>query len=126
MITASTASAPPVTSEKVWKVIKKRLAKEKKEQKAAVSVDDTVKVIGEMKGWGSQVGIYLTPDRAVPGADLKKLLAAVNDNPWLDLEYFGREVPKVVTDHFLKVAQDPIRSAQKPRELKAALVGRWV
>jgi uncharacterized protein (TIGR03066 family) len=99
---------------------------EKKEQKSAVSVDDAVKVIGEMKGRGSQVGVYLSPDRAVPGADLKKLLAAVNDNPWLDLEYFGREVPKVVADHFLKAVQGPIRPAQKPGELKEALVGRWV
>jgi hypothetical protein len=99
---------------------------EKKEQKSAVSVDDAVKVIGEMKGWGSQVGVYIASDRSIPGADLKKLLAEVSDNPWQDLEYFGREVPKVVADHFLKVAVGPFLPAQKPRELKETLVGRWV
>jgi hypothetical protein len=33
VITASTVDAPPLTSEKVWKVLKKRLAKEKKDKK---------------------------------------------------------------------------------------------
>jgi hypothetical protein len=33
VITASTVDAPPLTSEKIWKVLKKRLAKEKKEKK---------------------------------------------------------------------------------------------
>jgi uncharacterized protein (TIGR03066 family) len=99
---------------------------EKKEQQSAVSVEEAVKVIGAMKGWGSQVGVYVTSDRAISGAELKKLLAAVNDNPWLELEYFGREVPKVVADHFLKVAQGPMPPAQKPGEPKEALVGRWV
>jgi uncharacterized protein (TIGR03067 family) len=75
---------------------------EKKEQKAAVSVDEAVRIIGEMQGWGSSVGVYVVSDRSVPRADSKKLLAAVNDNHWLDLEYFGREVPKVIGDHFLK------------------------
>jgi hypothetical protein len=89
---------------------------EPKEQKSAVSADDAAKVIGAMKGWGSKVGVYVASDRAVPRADLKKLLAAVNDNPWLDLEYFGREVPKVVADHFLKVAQGPKHRAQQPGE----------
>jgi uncharacterized protein (TIGR03066 family) len=92
---------------------------EKQEQKSAAPVDDAVKVIGAMKGWGSQVGVYITSDRAIPGADLKKLLAAVLDNPWLQLEYFGPETPKVVADHFLA-------AAPKPEELPAALVGKWV
>jgi hypothetical protein len=75
---------------------------EKKEQKAAVSVDEAVKIIGEMKGWGSSVGVYVVSDRSVSRADSNKLLTAVNDNHWLALEYFGRDVPKVVGDHFLK------------------------
>jgi uncharacterized protein (TIGR03066 family) len=99
---------------------------EKKEQKSAVSVGDAVKVIGKLKGWGSQVGVYVTSDRAIPGADLKKLLSAVLDNSWLELEYFGHEIPKVVADHFLKAAEGPRHPAQKPRELKEALVGKWV
>ena len=40
---------------------------------------EAVKVIGEMKGWGSQVGVYVTSDRAIPRAELKKLLAAADD-----------------------------------------------
>jgi hypothetical protein len=79
---------------------------EKKEQKSAVSVDEAVKVIAEMKGWGSTVGVYVTSDRGGPRADLKKLLGAINDNAWLELEYFGRDFPKVVGDHFLKAAKD--------------------
>jgi hypothetical protein len=90
---------------------------EKAEQKSAVSVDDAVKVVGEMKGWGSQVGVYITADRGVPAADLKKLFVAVSDNHWLGLEYFGREVPAVVADHFLKAA--------KPKDLKETIVGKW-
>ena len=73
-------------------------------------MDDAVKVIGEMKGWGSKVGVYVTADRSTPGAEVKKLLAAVNDNSWLDLEYFGRDVPKVVADHFLKAGSDASRA----------------
>jgi hypothetical protein len=105
---------------------------EKKEQQSAVSVDDAVKIIGEMMGWGSKVGIYVTSDRSIPRADVKKLLAAVNDNSRLDLEYFGREVPKVVADHFLKVAQDPMLSAQKPSAAPAhqaadvVLIANWL
>jgi uncharacterized protein (TIGR03066 family) len=99
---------------------------EKQEQKSAASVDDAVKVIGAMRGWGSQVGLYITSDRAIPSADLKKLLAAVLDNPWLQLEYFGHATPKVVADHFLKAAPGLMPPAQKPREPQEALVGKWV
>jgi hypothetical protein len=79
---------------------------EKKDQKSAVSADEAVKVIGDMKGWGSSVGVYVTSDRGIPRDDLKKVLGAINDNRWLELEYFGREVPKVVGDHFLKGEAD--------------------
>src|SRR5215469_14903723 len=99
---------------------------EKKEQKSAASVVDAVKVIGEMKGWRSQVGVYITAERTIPGADVKRLLAAVNDNLWLDLEYFGREIPTIVEDHFLKTAQCPPPPPQKPGQPKELLVGRWV
>jgi hypothetical protein len=99
---------------------------EKKEQKSAVPVEDAVKVIGKLKGWGSRVAVYVTSDRAIPGADLKKLLSAVLDNPWLELEYVGHEIPKVVADHFLKPAEDPKHPPQKSGELKEALVGKWV
>lgn len=75
---------------------------EKTDRKSAASVDEAAKVIGEMRGWRSAVGVYVTSDRGIPRADLKKLLAAINDNDWLELEYFGREVPKVIGDHFLK------------------------
>jgi hypothetical protein len=75
---------------------------EKKEQKSAASVDEAVKVIGDMKGWGSAVGVYVTSDRGIRSDDLKTVLGAILDNSRLDLVYFGREVPKVVGDHFLK------------------------
>jgi hypothetical protein len=75
---------------------------EKKEQRSAVSVDEAVRVIGDMKGWGSSVGVYVTSDQSVSRSNSKRLLAAINDNPWLQLEYLGHEVPKVVGDHFLK------------------------
>jgi hypothetical protein len=99
---------------------------EKKEQRTGVSVDDAVKVIAAMKGWGSQVGVYVTSDRAISGADLKKLLSGILDNPWLQLEYFGRKIPKVIADHFLKAAPGSGLPAQIPGELREALVGKWV
>jgi hypothetical protein len=79
---------------------------EKNEQKSAVSLDDSVKLLCDIKGSGSQVGVYVIPDRAVPRAGLKKLLAAINDNPSLTLEYFGHDVPKEVAEHFLKITPD--------------------
>lgn len=69
---------------------------EKKEQRSGTSVDDAVKVIREMKGWGSVVGVYITSNRRIPRADRKKLFAAIDDNSWLELEYFGRDVPKMI------------------------------
>jgi hypothetical protein len=80
---------------------------EKKEQKTDVSVDDAAKVIGAMEGWGSQVGVYVVSAQGTPRAHLKKLLVALSGNPWLELEYFGREAPKVVADHFLKASAGP-------------------
>jgi hypothetical protein len=99
---------------------------ETKEQKSAVSIEGAVNIIGEMKGWGSQVGVYITIERTPPSAELKKLLATVIDNPWLELKYVGPEVPRAVADHFLKGGQAPPRSPQTPGQLKDALVGRWV
>ena len=75
---------------------------EKQEQKSAVSVEEAVKVIAGMKGWGSTVGVYVASDGKLPRAERKTLLAAIDGNVWLDLKYFGREVPKGVGDHFLK------------------------
>ena len=99
---------------------------EKKEQKSAASMADAVKLIAEMQGWGSGVGVYVTCDKSVPRPDVKKLLAAINDNAWLDLEYFGREVPKTVGDHFLK-AGPPLPRGNAPlpelaKNCKGALV----
>jgi hypothetical protein len=74
----------------------------RKEQKKAVSVDEAVKVIAGMKGWGSMVGAYVQWDRSAPRGDVKKLLGAILDNIWLDLHHFGPDVPSVVGDHFLK------------------------
>jgi hypothetical protein len=89
---------------------------EKKEQKSAITVEEAVKVISGMKGWCSAVGVYVASDRGVSRPDLKQLFTAVNDNVWLNLEYFGGEVPKVVGDHFLAggerpAADDPFRAA---------------
>jgi len=75
---------------------------EEKEQKTAISVDEAVKILANMKGWGSSVGVYIAAERLLEREDRKKLLDAVDDNIWLELEYFGREVPKNVADHFLK------------------------
>jgi hypothetical protein len=74
---------------------------EKTERRSAASIAEAVKVINSMAGWGSKVGVYVVSDRALPRAGLHKLLRAIHDNHWLDLEYFGRDVPKVVGDHFL-------------------------
>ncbi|MBM3995283.1 MAG: hypothetical protein FJ303_14190 [Planctomycetes bacterium] len=77
---------------------------EKKEQRSAISVDEAVKLLKAMQGWGSSVGVYVTSDGRIPSPELKKLLVAITDNAWLDLVYYGNEVPRVVGDHFLKAA----------------------
>jgi hypothetical protein len=71
------------------------------ERKSAASVDEAVKALADMKSWG-HVGVYVVAEGRVCGDDLKKMLGAVIDNPWVNLEYFGRKVPKVVGDYFLK------------------------
>jgi hypothetical protein len=75
---------------------------EQRDQKSAVSVAEAVKVLSAMQGWRSSVGVYVTSDGKMSRADLKQLLVAITDNGWLDLVYFGDEIPKVVGDHFLQ------------------------
>jgi hypothetical protein len=75
---------------------------EDRDRRSAVAADEAVKTIAAMRGWGSTVGVYVTADRGTRGDDLRRVLGAIQDNHWLELEYFGREVPKVVGDHFLK------------------------
>jgi hypothetical protein len=77
---------------------------EKKEQKSAVSMDEALKVLSAMQGWGSSVGVYITSEGRMPHTDLKKLLVTIADNIQLDLFYFGDDAPKVVGDHFLQPA----------------------
>jgi hypothetical protein len=90
---------------------------EKKEQKAGVSVDEAVRVLGAMRGWGSSVGVYVVSDGSMARAELKKLLRAITGNIHLDLVYFGDRVPRVVGDHFLgrqgarPESVDPFRAA---------------
>ena len=81
---------------------------EKKERKSAISVDEAVKAISAIQGWGSSVGVYVTGDRP-PRGDRRKMFAAIDSNPWLELEYFGREVPKKVGDHFLPAKTGEVR-----------------
>ncbi|MCI0683293.1 MAG: hypothetical protein L0Y71_14415 [Gemmataceae bacterium] len=82
---------------------------EKKEQNSRVSVDEAAKVLRQMEGWGSAVGVYVASERGVRRDDRKKVLDAIHANLWLELEYYGREVPKVVGDYFLKP-----RGARRP------------
>ena len=72
------------------------------DRRTATTVDDAAKAIRAMKGWGSSVGVYVTSDRAIRGDELKTLFGAIADNAWLELEFFGRDVPRHVGDHFLK------------------------
>jgi hypothetical protein len=90
---------------------------EKKEQKSAVSVDIAVKVLAEMEGWGSTVGVYAVCDKSIGRDDVKKLLGAVHENAWLELEYFGRDgkgIPKAVVEHFLPGAEKEGGDAPAP------------
>jgi hypothetical protein len=75
---------------------------EKKEQQKDVSVDEAARVVSEMVGWGSGVGVYIVREKGFGHPSEKKLLAAVVNNLWLDLVYLGNEVPKHVGDHFLR------------------------
>lgn len=88
------------------------------DRRVGASVDEAVKAIGGMKGWGSTVTVSVTAERGIRGDTVKKVLGAVCDNGWLDLEFFGGEAPKGVADYFLK-------TAPKPLEPKEILVGKW-
>jgi hypothetical protein len=73
-----------------------------KERRSTIAVDEAVKVVTDMRGWGSSVGIYISFDHNVPRESRRALLAAINTNIWLDLQYFGPGIPQEVGDHFLR------------------------
>jgi hypothetical protein len=87
---------------------------EKKEQRSAISVEEAVKVIAGMEGWGSLVYVYVAPDGNLPRADRQKLFAAIDENAWLDLKYYGPEVPKRIADIFLKGQRPEKPAPPKP------------
>jgi uncharacterized protein (TIGR03067 family) len=97
----------------------------KEEQKSAVCVNEAVKVLRSMRGWGSSVGVYVTSDGRMARADLKKLLGAVTDNIHLDLVYFGDRVPRVVGDHFLGKQGPRLKTADPFRWALVAAVHRF-
>jgi hypothetical protein len=74
----------------------------KTEQKSSISVEEAIKVIAVMKGWGSSVGVYIWTESRLPGDARGKLFKAIDDNVWLVLEYFGRQSPKTIADYFIK------------------------
>lgn len=76
-------------------------SEEKQDRRSAVSVAAAVKALAGMRGWGSKVNVYVTSDRGGRRDDVRKLLGAILDNGWLDLEFFGREVPKGIGGRFL-------------------------
>ncbi len=75
---------------------------DKRDRRAGVTVGEAVKAIGDMRGWGSSVGLYVTSESGIPAEDLRRLRAAVDGNFLLRVQYFGRKVPQGVGAHFLK------------------------
>ena len=75
---------------------------DKKDRRSAVSVDEAVKALGAMTGWGSGVGVYVASAEGVREEDLKRLHAAVKGNIWLSLMQARGEAPQRLRNHFLK------------------------
>ena len=86
---------------------------EKAERKASISIAEAVQVIAGMKGWGSSVNVYLWTEGRLPHAAHNQLFQAIDDNPWLDLAFFGREAPKTIVANFIRERLEP---APEPRE----------
>ena len=56
---------------------------EKKDRRSGAPLDEAVKAVEGMQGWGSAVGVYYCPDNTVPAEESKKLLKAIERNAWL-------------------------------------------
>jgi hypothetical protein len=73
---------------------------DKQDRRSGASLDEAVKAIKGMQGWGSSVGVYFSPNNTVPAEDADKIRAAIQANFWLGL--FQSEVPRHLRDHFRK------------------------
>ena len=78
---------------------------EKKEQVHEIQMADAAKIVAKMEGWGSSVAVYVELQE-ITGSELKALLLAIVKNPWLDLEYFGPDIPKHIATRF--VTREPV------------------
>ncbi len=89
---------------------------EEKERKADVSIDEACAVIKEMKGWGSIVHVFVVSERRLPRDAFKKLIAAINDNAWLELAYLRQGRSKSFVDRYLKTqgVEQPAAPARPP------------
>lgn len=74
---------------------------DKPDRREAATVAEACKAVAGMKGWGSAVSVSVVTDRALSKKDRKALFDAIDANAWLDLVYYGRDVPKSLADHFL-------------------------
>lgn len=57
---------------------------------------------------------------ADPGDRARFLLAPLDGNAWLDLAYYGPDVPNVLADHFLKPVRAPEPGGDSPAAVEAA------
>src|SRR5262245_37854912 len=53
---------------------------DKQDRREGVTVEEAVKSIGEMRGWGSIVFVAVVTDRGLARKDRKQLFAAIDDN----------------------------------------------
>lgn len=86
----------------------------KEEKQSDIPLDEAVKVVARMKGWGSSVMVCIVADQSprlgladgIPQLpELRKLLEAVDENEWLSLVYLRIGNAKGGDDlvqHFIK------------------------
>lgn len=91
-----------VTQDKDGKAAVTVYSDDKPDRRRAVTVDEACKAVAAMKGWGSAVNVFVVTDRPLGRKDRKALFDAIDDNPWLELSYYGREAPKNLAEYFLK------------------------
>ena len=59
----------------------------KSECRHSVPLDEALKVVREMEGWGSAVLVFVVSENFISAGELKQLAAAIEKSLWLELTY---------------------------------------
>jgi hypothetical protein len=91
-----------VTHDKAGKATVAIHSDDQADRREAATVDEALKAVERMRGWGSVVSVAVVTDRPLSPMNRKALFDAIDGNGMLELDHYGREAPKNLADHFLK------------------------